>query len=388
MQEKDRMKKNIYKLFNLLLISHFFISCGSGGSTNDSSKIFYPDKSATNYFEYAWSVNENIDSTFKKRFSIVKNANIELSSAWNISKGKGVKVAIIDEDFQVNHPEIKDKIIATYNAMDGSNIVSNIGTQKFSHGTAVAGMIASKYFGIAPQVELILINLDLSDKDENGNITEGKATFLEVNNAFEFALKQGAQIINCSWGSKYIHPAIKAKLEDLKRKNINLVFASGNENLNLDQLGIFTEAELDSVIGVGSSTILNDVASYSNYGSNIDIIAPGGGGKSKNKDLLGVISLDKTGTKGINTSSDKYLTNNYTFVSGTSFAAPKVSGVIALLLSINPNLSPDKIRQILISTSDKIAKDKAHYNSMGFDKRRAYGKINANKAVEELMHIF
>ena len=389
--------KNIFKSqikFSIIVASFFiFTACGGGGGggsssneTDTSTTTQENTAQATYYSKYAWNINESIDSNYKSTYKIDDNAHINLSAAWNTTKGKksnaeAIKVAIIDEGFEVSHPEIKDQIFATYNVMTGTTDVSNTSTSTFSHGTAVAGVIASKYLGVAPEAQLILINIDLlDDYQSSSTLTEA-----DLITAFQKAVDLGAQVINCSWGGGTVSGILSAKIQELKDNNITVVFSAGNDSSNLDSDGTTDESELSSVIGVGASSVENDITSYSNYGSQIDLIAPAGGNTTDG--LLGVLSLDLTGTNGINTSTQLGLVNyNYSFVQGTSFSAPTVSGVVALLLAAKPTLTANEIRQILIDTADKVGTSNgADYSVNKFDVKRAYGKINAGNAVTEAL---
>lgn len=393
--------KNIFKSqikFSIITASFFiFTACGGGGGGGSSSSSSNETDTsitttqensaqATDYSKYAWNINESIDSNYKSTYKIDDNAHINLSTAWNTTKGKksnaeAIKVAIIDEGFEVSHPEIKDQIFATYNVMTGTTDVSNTSTSTFSHGTAVAGVIASKYLGVAPEAQLILINIDLlDDYQSSSTLTEA-----DLISAFQKAVDLGAQVINCSWGGGSVSGILSAKIQELKDKNITVVFSAGNDSSNLDSDGTTDESELSSVIGVGASSVENDITSYSNYGSQIDLIAPAGGNTTDG--LIGILSLDLTGTNGINTSSQLDLVNyNYSFVQGTSFSAPTVSGVVALLLAAKPTLTADEIRQILIDTADKVGiANGANYSVNNFDEKRAYGKINAGNAMIEAL---
>lgn len=393
--------KNIFKSqikFSIIAASFFiFTACGGGGGGGSSSSSSNETDTsitttqensaqATDYSKYAWNINESIDSNYKSTYKIDDNAHINLSTAWNTTKGKksnaeAIKVAIIDEGFEVSHPEIKDQIFATYNVMTGTTDVSNTNTSTFSHGTAVAGVIASKYLGVAPEAQLILINIDLlDDYQSSSTLTEA-----DLISAFQKAVDLGAQVINCSWGGGSVSGILSAKIQELKDKNITVVFSAGNDSSNLDSDGTTDESELSSVIGVGASSVENDITSYSNYGSQIDLIAPAGGNTTDG--LIGILSLDLTGTNGINTSSQLDLVNyNYSFVQGTSFSAPTVSGVVALLLAVKPTLTADEIRQILIDTADKVGiANGANYSVNNFDEKRAYGKINAGNAMIEAL---
>lgn len=380
-------------------------ACGGGGGEASESNTNAPNSktiinakgTSIDYSSFAWGIinSSNIDSSFKTTYGIDSSADINLAAAWSKSKGKksnneAIKVAIIDEDFEVSHPDINHKILSTYNVMDNSTNVSDTDGDTYYHGLATAGFIASESLGVSPEVELILINIDLDSE----NLTD-----IHLIKAFDYAKQQDAKVINCSWGGSQLSNIVQNKIQELKNAGITIVFASGNGDslgnaINLDLLGNDDPSELDTVIGVGATSVKNDVTSYSNYGSSIDILAPGGGGVDGGK-LLGMLGLDATGNLGRNNSSDtivgnNLVSNNYTFTAGTSFSAPVASGVIALMLAVNENLTVDRIREILIKTSTKVNNGSALYidkagdgTTSTFDTKRAYGKINAGAAVQE-----
>ncbi len=313
------------------------------------------------YYKYAWHFAHNED--FGQNYNIDKNANVNIEEAWKITRGEGVTIAVIDaSNFDWEHEDLEDNVIRIYNADEDNNNISNLG---HSHGSIVSGFIASPVNGIgvvgaAPQSKLILIKqIEASDS----------ATI----KAFEYAKVHGAKIINCSWGTNNVSQGVANALTQFKKDGITIIFASGNAGIDMDST-INDESELDSVIGVGASDEYNDIAEFSSYGSNIDLIAPGG-------DLsngVGILGLDDSGSVG-STMQRSLVNNNYAFTHGTSFAAPIVTGVVALMISLNDTLTPNQIREILISTTDKVGSN-ANYID-GFDTYRAYGKLNATKAV-------
>lgn len=375
---------NIKKYGIAITLALSLTACGGGGGGTSSSSIQNVVASVIddNMFQFAWHINKDINTTYKTSNNIDDEAHISLEEAWAVTKGQqtngqAIKVAIIDEDFEVNHPNIKSKIFKAYNAMDGSSNISDSDGDTFYHGLAVAGIVAGDEVGVAPQTQLILINLDF----ENNTLSEA-----DVIEAFTYAQNNGARVINCSWGLGSIPQTVSDKITELKDAGIIVVFSSGNDGADLDQAGNEDLSEIDTVIGVGASSILNDVTSYSNYGSTIDVIAPGGGGVNNNSNLLGILSLDQSGSAGENKNTQLSYTNenldNYTLTSGTSFAAPTTTGLVALMLSVNPNLTFAQVRNILISTTDKVGGTNADYSVGSFDTKRAYGKINAKKAIE------
>jgi len=375
--------KKIY-LFNFLFLVGMVSFNGCGGSSssfsstdkdeNENQKPTLYTAESEPYIKYSWHI-ESKDSYFNTNgYSIDKNADIDVIEAWKITKGNGVKVAVIDDAFDVEHEDLKANIFITYNADDDSSDVSNkepidseYGT---SHGNICAGFIVAPIngkgiVGIAPEAKLIAIQL-LGDSD---SVTI---------KAFEYAKNQGAKVVSCSWGTENISPALEVELKSLYDAGITILFASGNDGKSLDEISLNDESESQWVIGVGASGENNDVTSYSNYGSNIDILAPGGDMEIS----IGILGIDDSGERAKN--QQGIVSNNYAFTNGTSFSCPVAAGVVALMYSINSKITPKQVRDILISTADKIGLDVTSYDTNGFDvtKKRAYGKINALKAVQ------
>ncbi len=127
------------------------------------------------------------------------------------------------------------------------------------------------------------------------------------------------------------------------------------------------------IISVGATDKNNLRAWYSNYGTNLDVVAPGGYD-------VGITTLDDMGSSGIASIDDNYLLYNdsNSFI-GTSASAPTVSGVVALILEKNPNLTRVEIENILKNNTDEIGN--IQYQNARNNYYR-YGKINLTKVME------
>ena len=351
----------------LLLISIEGCSFFDDAKENNSSST-----TNTQYNSLLWHLFFT-DSDTMKLYSVSNESHINAKKSWELSKGAGVKIAVIDETFEPLHEDIIDGVYATYNITDETTNVTNSATSS-SHGHSCAGMIGARdnlvgTIGIAPESQLILIGANLQYDSQ-------------LILAFDKAVELGAQVISCSWGSYQVSDTLAAKIQEVHDAGVVIVFAAGNDNCSLDTIcsGITSpsdESELNSVIGVGGSGENNDRVSYSNYGSKIDILAPAG----DKVDYLGILGVDDIGSDGSNDQFG-FVDENYAFIEGTSFSAPLVAGVAGLMLSVNPNLTPDEIRTIIIETASKIGiENGAIYDNTGFNTQRAYGKINAYSAV-------
>ena len=346
-----------------------FVGCGDNASTteNQANKPLIPKNEP--YYPYLWHLDSKNTVLRGVGYDIDENADANVVDAWSRTQGAGVLVAVIDDGFDTSHEDLASNIAVTYNADTGSNNVTYYGFYG-AHGGSCAGFIAAPVnrvgiVGVAPESKLILIK-------------ENEYTDSKIIKAFEYAKSHGARVVSCSWGTGQVSEAVEEEFKSLYEAGITIVFASGNNGEDLDTNGSHDESESDWVIGVGASGENNDVTSYSDYGYNIDLLAPSG---NRNYSI-GVLALDDMGFKGGDT-QEGLVNDNYAYVYGTSFACPIVSGAATLLYSIRPDLTPQKVREILIKSADKIGKNTS-YNRDGFDeeKRRAYGKVNISKALE------
>ena len=362
--------------FSIIILITLLHGCGSSNNNNGNTTIDYRknfNPSNEPFFPYQWYLSYT-ENQFSQSGGIDQDANIHILDAWKYTRGKGITVAVIDANFEPSHPDLEPNVSAFYNADFKTSKVTNK-TDESSHGLACAGFIAAPPNGIgilgsAPEANLILIAQEFID-DAAGI------------RAFEYAKDHGAKIISNSWGTNNVSPAIASEMQDIKDQGITIFFASGNENVNLDDSGFNDESEQPSVIGIGSTNEFNKRASYSNYGSSIDLLAPGG-------EVVGLVGLDDTGDQGspyvyyqFDNGYEIKLDKDHAFETGTSFSCPLVAGIGALMLSVNPKLTPDQIEEILIETADKIEENDANYNKNGFSLTHGYGKVNAAKAVQK-----
>jgi subtilisin family serine protease len=140
-------------------------------------------------------------------------------------------------------------------------------------------------------------------------------------------------IVNCSWGTYNVSQSVKEKIQDMATKGrggkgIIFIWAVGNNQKNIQG----DESAINEVIAVGSTNKNNERAYYSNYGNELDILAPGGDYD------LGITTLDDMGNSGIGVIENNYIlpTNSNTF-DGTSASAPIVSAIVAILLKLFVN---------------------------------------------------
>ncbi len=242
------------------------------------------------------------------------------------TKGQGVRVAIIDDGFNLAHPDLQH-ITPTLSYDTGSRLLSSLPRAPIdSHGTKVAGIIFAAHNqigidGIAPQAELIA----LRQTD-----TWTSNTLL----SFQLAQLAGADIINCSWHSPWLLQPIADVVDELalygrNGKGTAVIFAAGNQGIEIKANS--TESAIESAIVVGALDERAQPMKYSNYGPSVDLSAYGG----------------KTSTT--------LISNDYGYFSGTSLATAIVTGWSALLLSDDPDMTLAGLLQRLnkISPTDQ-----------------------------------
>lgn len=286
--------------------------------------------------------------------------------AWEISTGNAsIIVAVIDDGVEehedITNPNGTTRILPGFTpSTDGDG--TPVGN--FSHGMACAGIIAASHNdigvkGVAPNVQILPIN-----------IFSGNETTADYVSAFNFARTSGADVISnswnynsCSFSSSALNFAInQARNDGRDGLGCVVVFSAGNG------YGFCVDypADLSYVMSVGAITNLGTHSNYSNEGPTLDIVAPSSaaGGQSG----ANVSTTDRPGSAGY--SSGDY-TNTF---GGTSAACPVVSGVAALVLSVNPALTESEVRAIIESTATDMG-------TSGFDNTFGHGRINALDAL-------
>ena len=218
-----------------------------------------------------------------------------------------VKVGVIDSGVDYNHKFLKDRMIDEGLNFSASGDDTAMSDDPDSHGTHVSGIIVD--------------NTPASVKIKGYKIFdyEGESSDLAVVSAVDKAVSDGMDIINCSF-SFMKSEAIKESFLNACNSGVVVVVAAGNENLNCSD---FLPSSLEEVIVVGASDVNMRPAVFSNFGKPLDILAPG-------VDILSTFN-----------------NNEYGNMSGTSMATPFAVASSAILLSINPNLTPVEIEKQL-----------------------------------------
>ena len=296
-------------------------------------------------------------------------AAIRAPAAWRVTSGSAeVVVAVIDSGIDYSIPELAAVMWRNPGEIpgngiddDGNGYVDDVhgwdfrdddpssleGTPIYWHGTFVAGLVAATYNplfrtgGVAPGVRI----MDLRFLDSRGLFYT--RDWEKLIRAIDYAVENGARIINLSIYSRVIPPAgVRRALQRAVEAGVLVVGIAGNTGARVGYFGRWPE-----VVAVGAVDEGGRVAAFSNRGPEVALVGPG----------VGVVSQGPDGFPKT--------------ASGTSFAAPHVAGVAALLLSIRPDLSPAELLGFLRATAKDLGEP-------GEDQGAGAGLVDAAAAVE------
>ncbi len=390
------MKRKITSF--LLYISVFLVTGGVcflpvfclSSSAEESSGFQISNTPNDSYFKYQWYLNK-----------------IKATRAWDhIKQSPEVTIAVIDTGIQTDHPDLKDNIWRNGDEIpdnqkddDNNGFIDDVNGWDFvhndpdpspsfdrefsrsgvSHGTIVSGVAAAAgdndmgITGVTWQTSIMPLRV-LNDTGEGG--ANG------VIRAIDYAIANGADIINLSFVGPGRSDSMHEAILRAHKAGVIVVAAAGNEKsaghgYDLDRNPMYpvcydSEYGEDVIIGVGATDPLDQKADFSSYGKCVDIMAPGS-------------SVFSTVTYNPNKQMEDggYLDKKYDgFWSGTSMAAPMVSGTLALIKAANPQLNYKQVKQVLLSSTDNIDK----LNPRFFGEIGA-GRLNVSKSVERALEL-
>ena len=299
------------------------------------------------------------DPLFNLQWGLYNNNNegidISICDAWNYATGKDVKLAIIDDGIDTSHIDLASNV-CNYSYDTETNTSPSV--LYGDHGTHCAGIAAAvmdnniQIAGVAPKATIIPVSNTLS-----------ATTFspFKMSNGIVWAYQHGADIISNSWHSPVYHEVIDEAINDAFKYGRNgkgciIVFATGN--YGNDSINYPANCN-DTILAVGAIMRNGIRADYSNYGTGLDVVAPG--------DMI----------------LSTYPNNLVRYNSGTSMACPHVSGVAALVLERNSELTVNQVNSIICSNAKKLTG--VDFNISGPDgiwnTEYGYGLVDAYSAV-------
>lgn len=311
-------------------------------------------------------------------------ADINAVPAWGVTTGAtGIKIAIIDEGVDSTQPDLAGgKVLGGYCSIPGcSTTQPNAGDK---HGNAVAEIAAATanngfgISGVCPACKILPVRVAFEDPNHMW-----VTSFSQLAAGINWAASNGADVLSDSWTADAPSNDIAAAIANARFNGRNglgatVVFATGNDGLNNVNTGTCTNtggnrvsfpACLNFVVAVGASnwcdqrkTMTNDPCNDknalwgSNFGNALDVLAPG----------EAILTCDGGGC--------------FSFFSGTSASAPMVAGIVGLLYSLNPNLQPQDVQNVL----QVGAKD---LPPAGFDIQTGYGRVDAYRSIASLYNL-
>lgn len=290
----------------------------------------------------------------------IAGADIKATEAWDITKGSSdIVVAVIDTGIDYFHEDLHANLWRNLGEIpgngiddDGNGYIDDVYGYDFvsgdsdpmddhfhgSHVSGTIGAVGNNGIGVAGVCwNVRLMAVKAFNEDGNGTVDWAVA-------AIEYAIANGARIINASWGLEDRSRALADAVAEAQAAGVIFVAAAGNSRTDTP----FYPAGYESVIAVASVGNRGERSNFSNYGPHVDISAPG-------EQILSTMPDGR-----------------YDLVSGTSMSTPHVSGVAALVLSRHPEFTAPQVATILKNTADPITSDRAI----------GRGRVNAYAAVQ------
>jgi thermitase len=276
------------------------------------------------------------------------DADVDAVEAWEVTTGKDIKVAVLDTGVATDNDDIAANV-----ALHANFSTAATGEDNYGHGTHVAGIIAATrdtegVSGVCPDCS-ILDGKVLNDA--------GSGSTSSIVNGINWAVENGAKVINMSLGQRVSSRALEAAVNNAWNKGVVIVAAAGNAGT---QAPIYPGA-YPNVIAVAATDNNDAKASFSTYGKWVDVAAPG----------VNVYSTFPKHPFEIGRQNGREM--GYDIASGTSMASPVVAGVAALAWSLDPGAPNASVRAKVESTADEIMPGTGSY--------WAHGRVNACKAV-------
>lgn len=332
------------------------------------------------------------DPKMNRMWSLTGEKGISALEAWGTTRGQGVTVAVLDSGVTA-HPDLDANVLPGYDFIaesafsnDGNGRDSDptdagnwtVDNQCFTgskatpsdwHGTHVAGTIAAiannneGIAGVAPEAKIVPVRVLGACGGFDSDITDGIIWAAGGSVRGVPANQHPAQVINMSIGSEgtCTTPYRQAIAQANKRGSI-VVVAAGNNNFDASKS---SPGNCEDVITVGATDKNGKRSYFSNYGSRVDVSAPGGDRRYWGGGILSTLNAGKTAPGKA----------DYAEYQGTSMAAPHVAGIVALMKAVDPKLTYAQAKKVLQSTSQSVECDQSACGS---------GIVNAARAVQQV----
>lgn len=264
-------------------------------------------------------------------------AKMQVPVAWDTASGAGITIGIADGGVDCTHPDLATSCVPGWNTVSNNASTTDVS----GHGTKVAGTAAAignnatQVAGVAYQAKIMPLRIT--------NDPGGWAYFSDIAEAIIWGADHGARVVNASYQTAD-SASVKSAADYMMSKGGLYTTSAGNDGVDKPI------TNYDSIVSAGATDSNDAKTSWSNWGTGVDVVAPG----------ASILTTTNGGGTG--------------YVSGTSFSAPNTAGVIALILSVNPRLTPSQVRQILFESVDDLG-------VQGYDTTYGWGRINATKAV-------
>lgn len=296
-------------------------------------------------------------------------AKTNFPAAWDRTTGQGASIGIVDSEFDTGHPDLQAKVRAPYNTSSGTpdyHTGKTLAADAASlHGTHVAGIAAASTdngIGVSGggfDATFVPVKIRTSFTPGGGNPVD--AGFVaDLTEALGYIANSGVGVVNMSLGTTRHHPPLQDAIAAVRARGITVVASAGNFQQEQPNAPIYP-ASYPGVIAVANTQSNDAINPSSSNGDWVDVAAPG-------TDI--VSTWDRRDPQSSFSQTDA----NYHSISGTSMSAPLVTGLVALMKSVRPDLTPDEVEGLLKATARDLG-------SRGADPQYGAGLIDAFAAV-------
>jgi hypothetical protein len=262
---------------------------------------------------------------------------MQAPTAWDVTDGEGVIVAVLDTGVSASHPDLSGKVLTGYNTLTKDASTSDF----HNHGTMVSGVIAAHAnnglggASVAPGTQILPIRIT----------NDGYAYLSDMAEGITWASENGARVANLSFSGAAGSSTVANAASKMMSNGGIVVVSAANDGADLGY------ENSPYLYVVGSTNSSDQVSSFSNFGQYVDISAPG----------ERIYTTNRSG--------------GYSYASGTSFSSPATAAVAALVMATNPSLTPSDVMAVISSTADDLG-------APGWDPYYGHGRVNAMAAVE------